>query len=410
MAYKTLKPEYIANILHRGKDNGLFNDQDIDLINQFNAERMAGMNGRKGITLGHALSDTTYLRNFKKFNPLPFSDWTSQDLMGVIGAMNQSQDFKQNGKVHHIQTLKTFFQFLKRKGKTKIKKDIIDGIHPGVRDNLTVTAEMLLTEEDIRSMIEACKQSRDRALISTLYEGGFRAVEIGKLTWRQVNIGEVSATINTAEKTGKPRFVTLVMAREFLSAWKRDYRGVIGKDPEGDAYVFLTRQKNARPFTYSGLSWAIREIAKRAGIKKRITVHLFRHSRITHLIRKGFQETVIKKMMWGNTSTPMISVYSHLVSADVEDECLSKSGLKVKKKSDTDTLKPRQCPRCFLVTAFDARFCPRCGMGLTDEAVAEQKNVSQMLANLPTEFLAALFKLAETEEFKSWLAERERRK
>ena len=39
---------------------------------------------------------------------------------------------------------------------------------------MTKTAEMMLTEDEVRAMINACMNSRNRALIATLYEGGFR--------------------------------------------------------------------------------------------------------------------------------------------------------------------------------------------------------------------------------------------
>lgn len=42
---------------------------------------------------------------------------------------------------------------------------------------------MLLTEEDVSTMINACSTSRDLALISVLYEGGFRIGELDNLTW-----------------------------------------------------------------------------------------------------------------------------------------------------------------------------------------------------------------------------------
>ena len=41
----------------------------------------------------------------------------------------------------------------------------------------------------------------------------------------------------------------------------------------------------------------LQTICRKAGITKNVTPHLFRHSRITHLIQEGLSERVIKKMM-----------------------------------------------------------------------------------------------------------------
>jgi len=42
----------------------------------------------------------------------------------------------------------------------------------------------------------------------------------------------------------------------------------------------------------------LKRLAKRAGIERHITPHIFRHSRITHLIKENVSESVIKLMMW----------------------------------------------------------------------------------------------------------------
>jgi len=42
----------------------------------------------------------------------------------------------------------------------------------------------------------------DRALISVLYEGGFRIKEIGTLTWDQVSFKDNRVIINVNIKTG----------------------------------------------------------------------------------------------------------------------------------------------------------------------------------------------------------------
>ena len=54
---------------------------------------------------------------------------------------------------------------------------------------MTRTAQMMISEDEIRAIIEACQNSRDRAIIATLYEG-FRVEEIGRLHDFGVKFGE----------------------------------------------------------------------------------------------------------------------------------------------------------------------------------------------------------------------------
>ncbi len=51
------------------------------------------------------------------------------------------------------------------------------------RDTMTKRAADLLTPKEIQTLLDACIWSRDRALLMTLYEGGFRVGEIAQLTW-----------------------------------------------------------------------------------------------------------------------------------------------------------------------------------------------------------------------------------
>ena len=111
------------------------------------------------------------------------------------------------------------------------------------------------------------------------------------------------------------------MARSYLASWRNDYP--LPVSPE--SYVFLTNKK--APLGYAGVAKQLRIIAGRAGVKKHITPHLFRHSRATHLIRQGYGEAIIKKLLWGNLDTEMFSVYLHLTDSDVERVVAEKAGI-----------------------------------------------------------------------------------
>ncbi len=63
-------------------------------------------------------------------------------------------------------------------------------------------------------------------------------------------------------------------------------------------------------------------IAKGAGITKHITPHLFRHRRISHLIREGVPKSVITLMMRGNISTVMFKT-SHYLDRLVREKGLA---------------------------------------------------------------------------------------
>lgn len=131
------------------------------------------------------------------------------------------------------------------------------------------------------------------------------------------------------------------MAKPYLAQWRNDYPF----EPEGDNLVFLSLSSN-EPIHYRGLQKKIQKIADKAGIERHIKPHLFRHSRITHLIQKDYNESVIKKMMWGNLTTNMFSTYAPLTDSDIDNEIAKQEGIVTEAKKENSELEARQCPRC----------------------------------------------------------------
>jgi integrase/recombinase XerD len=85
--------------------------------------------------------------------------------------------------------------------------------------------------------MNSCIRSIDRAIIMMLYEGGFRIGEIGMMKWGDLTFDKWGVIVNVNFKTNKPRYIRLVMAREYIATWKNDYpfRPVTNEMP-----VFIT--------------------------------------------------------------------------------------------------------------------------------------------------------------------------
>jgi len=97
-------------------------------------------------------------------------------------------------------------------------------------------------------MLNACFTSRDRALISMLYEGGFRVKELGTLTWEQVTFDDHGLIVNVNMKTEKPRYVRMVASAPLLAQWKNDYPCAIS--PQGMVFISNLR----RPLKYDSVN------------------------------------------------------------------------------------------------------------------------------------------------------------
>jgi hypothetical protein len=156
------------------------------------------------------------------------------------------------------------------------------------------------------------------------------------------------------------------MSRGYLAEWRSIYPG----DPSGNTPVFVTGRKKTLTYQYTKNHLA--KIAKRAGIKKHITPHLFRHSRVTNMLKAGFSESSIKLMAWGSLSSEQLSRYAHLANADIDREVARVNGIDIEeKKNDANVLKPKPCSRCHHVNEPHVNFCIVCGQPLTKEIILE---------------------------------------
>ena len=80
----------------------------------------------------------------------------------------------------------------------------------------------------------------------------------------------------------------------------------VAKDPRSD----LIRRHHIHEKT---LGRNIRQAAQRAGIHKRVTSHIFRHSYATHLLQNGVDLRSIQELL-GHKSVEITMVYTHVVA------------------------------------------------------------------------------------------------
>ena len=91
---------------------------------------------------------------------------------------------------------------------------------------------------------------------------------------------------------------------------------------------------------------------------------MFRHTRVTHLLRnKQINESQAKVYFGWVPNSKMLAEYSHLVSNDVNDVLLEMNGIKAKNKNK-DLLKPKVCPSCRKINDKNALFCQTCSKPL----------------------------------------------
>jgi integrase/recombinase XerD len=353
----------------------LITPHDADLIRQFIAE----LRSCKNISNGRANKLIYTLLSWRRFIG-PFEDNQITDIYTGIAALKEGQSqrgraFKQNTLSDHVAVLKQVYRWLIDNGHSAILEKKINGIQTPSKDTMTKVAADLLTPEEITAMIKACSRLEDRALIMTLYEGGFRIGEICSLTWGDLAFDQYGVIVNINFKTDKPRYVRLIMAKDLLAQWRASYHF---QPPEGKALLFLNEK--GKQLEHATISKRLKTLAVKAGITKPVCCHLFRHSRITHMLREHVPESVVKMIGWGSVSTNMLRTYGHLGGEDIDDALFKAYGIPSKKDiSRQQTIHPRQCPHCAYVNGPVSNYCTVCGRPLSDDATNQMESAEAQL-------------------------------
>ncbi len=151
---------------------------------------------------------------------------------------------------------------------------------------------------------------RDRALLEVLYASGLRASEIMGL--RLESFLREEGLLRVLGKGDKERVVPVGgSAVAALDAWLARGRPKLVK-PRTGGELFLG--EHGRRLTTARLWQIVQEMAKLAGIEKRIWPHLLRHSFATHLLGRGADLRAIQEML-GHASLGTTQVYTHVDQA-----------------------------------------------------------------------------------------------
>lgn len=259
-------------------------------------------------------------------------------------------------------TLKKFYKWLEYGDNYKERNDypkIVSWIkaHIKKKDRPRVQASDILTEKEIKKLIGAAERPRDKAFISMLYELGARIGEIGSLQIRNITRDKYSYIVDLNGKTGH-RTPRIVMSDPYVTGWLNVHPQ---KDnPDAPLWVMMGNRDKNEKMKYGSFRALILRLRKKAKIKKRVYHHLFRHTRVTHLlINRQISEAQAKVYFGWVPSSDMLSEYSHLLSSDVNDTILEIHGIK-KTKEKESLLKPKQCPSCGAINSKDALFCQKC--------------------------------------------------
>jgi len=149
---------------------------------------------------------------------------------------------------------------------------------------------------------------RNRAILETLYSCGLRVTEL--ITLQISDLFFEEGFIRVIGKGDKQRFVPInVETQKFILIYLNHIRNQIKVQKGYDDTLFLNRR--GKQLTRNMIFIIIKELTKKAGIKKKVSPHTFRHSFATHLLENGADLRSIQQML-GHESITTTEIYMHV--------------------------------------------------------------------------------------------------
>ncbi len=171
----------------------------------------------------------------------------------------------------------------------------------------------ILSEEEINLLINSIDLSkpqgeRNRTILETLYSCGLRVSELISLKLSDLFFDE--GFIRVIGKGNKQRFVPInFQAQKYIRYYVNSIRSHIEIQKGFEDTVFLNRR--GKNLTRVMIFTIIKDLTLKAGIKKKISPHTFRHSFATHLLERGADLRAIQQML-GHESITTTEIYMHL--------------------------------------------------------------------------------------------------
>ena len=256
-----------------------------------------------------------YLHDIKKLNE--YLEYAKYDLSPTQVKLSHLKEFSQwvnklgmSPRTHArvISGIKSFYKYL-------LLENLVEDNPASLLEGPKLGRKLpaVLSVEEINKIISAIDLSkpggeRNKAMLETLYSSGLRVSELVGL--KISNIFFDTGFLKITGKGNNERLVpigsvALKQQKIYMESVRVHAKIVSGNED----FLFLNHRgsKLSRIMVFM----LIKELAKKAGVKKKISPHTFRHSFATHLIEGGADLRAVQEML-GHESITTTEIYTHL--------------------------------------------------------------------------------------------------
>lgn len=256
---------------------------------------------------------TRFLSFIKNDDPKSITDsvlreyrlWLNRQSTG--NNKSTGETLKKKTQNYYLITLRAFLKYLARQGVTSLAAERVELAKVSER-HIEFMSPIELTR-----LLEApdgddLKSLRDKAMLEMLFSTGLRVSELCSLS-RDLDLS--SDEISIRGKGGKVRVV-------FVSdEAKKNLKKYLDKRKDMDDAMFVkvdresSDKTEALPLTTRSVERIVKQYAIKAGISKKVTPHVIRHSFATDLLSNGADLRSVQALL-GHANIGTTQIYTHV--------------------------------------------------------------------------------------------------
>ncbi|KQL46551.1 hypothetical protein AN963_16650 [Brevibacillus choshinensis] len=257
---------------------------------------------------------TGYHKDLSQFHRFYLERWIVKPFVDEIDPFHlrsylryvaEEKQYKTNSIIRTVATFRSFFRFLERE--EYISKN------PSLKIDAPKKPESIprfLSKEEIERILSAISQDQDKgkrnySMIQALRYTGLRVSELANLKINDVNLEEAAITV----WHGKGDKYRIIPLHPDLAPILQEYLDHV-RPKSNDPHFFVTKKTETK-ITTGYIRVILHKATLDAGITKKVTPHVLRHSFATSLYKDHGVDLLRIGKLLGHASPRATSIYTH---------------------------------------------------------------------------------------------------
>ncbi len=255
-------------------------------------------------------ADLKRFAGFVKDNHLDHRKMGRREMRAWVALLHQ-QNLSPKSVARNLSSVRSFYRFLKKRGLVTSDPSRLVS-YPKVPRPLPKA----LSVEEVEQVIENDGDLLERAILELLYATGLRVSELVSLDLGSIDFSR--GELRVVGKGNKERRVLVgSRAAEALRAYLRRRSIMAAKKGVATEALFLSNRGTR--ISTTTVRRIINRGTRRAGIGKRVTPHMLRHSFATHMLEGGADLRVIQELL-GHSNLATTQIYTKVALSHLIEE------------------------------------------------------------------------------------------